>query len=343
MRFTVKSRARRFKSALHSALLGWRCIFTLLLAGTIFACLADRAHTFDRYFKGNFSNPILPWNGFGATAEAPKELLKACVVYLMIGAKTGVQTMANTLEQFDTKISAPLKHRYPAVVIHDGWATNKIQEKLRLSAKKSQVLFQFINTSDTAWMLANPEKYQIAECAFHGRSYRDMNRVFIRLMFESPIIKQFDYWMRLDLDITIKSQINVDPFALMEDGGFDFGYVQCLRGWSCNAGLSKYFESYAAGMNVSDPQFFREVKSRGLLLYGNVGIGRVALFTSPQYLRFARHMDENGGILRHRWDDQHTYAAAVALFSNYKRMKAFTFEMLPFYHKGARLDVKPCF
>jgi hypothetical protein len=339
----MKSRTRRLKSTLHDALLRWKYIFTLLLVGTVVAYLMDRAHTFHRNSDGKFSSSIFPWMVLGATAEGPKKLFKACVVYLMIGTKTGVQTMAKTLEQFDEKISAPLRHRYPAVVIHDGWATNEIQEKLRLSAKKSQVLFQFINTSDTPWMLANPEKYQIAECAFHGRSYRNMNRVFIRLMFESPIIKQFDYWMRLDLDITIESQIKLDPFAVMDAGGFDFGYVQCLRSWSCNAGLSGYFESYAAGMNVSDPPFFHEVKGRGLFLYGNFGIGRVALFTSPQYLRFAQHMDENGGILRHRWDDQHTYAAAIALFSSYRRMKAFTFEMLPFYHKGAKLHGKPCF
>jgi Glycolipid 2-alpha-mannosyltransferase len=268
---------------------------------------------------------------------------KACVVFLMIGGKTSPQGMANTLRQFDNKVSTPLKRKYPAVVVHDGWLTPTIRKTLINAAGLSTVLFQFVNTSDTVWMDQHPDKYQIQDCKYHGRSYRDMNRVFIRLMFEASFIRQFDYWMRLDLDITIDNPIKVDPFRVMHSGDYDFGYVQCLRGWGCNAGLSQFLTSYAAGMNVSDPPFLHDVTSRGVYFYGNVGIGRVAMFTSPQYLRFAQFMDENGGILRHRWDDQHTYAAAIALFSSYARTTAFTFEKLPFHHKGVRLDSKNCY
>jgi Glycolipid 2-alpha-mannosyltransferase len=95
-------------------------------------------------------------------------------------------------------------------------------------------------------------------------------------------------------------------------------------------------------VNVSDPVFFDDVLARGLYFYGNIGIGRVSLFTSPQYNQFAQAIDEDGGILRHRWDDQHVYALAIALFSNYNRTIGFTFDMLPFYHRGEALEHRPC-
>jgi hypothetical protein len=69
-----------------------------------------------------------------------------------------------------------------------------------------------------------------------------------------------------------------------------------------------------------------------------VVVGRVSLFTSPPYLRFAPAMDDDGGIVRHRWDDQHTHAVVVAMFSNFDRIVALTFDMLPFMHKQTYLE-----
>jgi hypothetical protein len=267
----------------------------------------------------------------------------ACMVFLTIGANhSKLELVESMLAQFNEKISTPLKHRYPAIVLHDGWITGKIVETLSRAAGDSKVMFEFVNISDTPAMKASPHRFRIRDCLQHSRAYRDMNRVFIRLLFELQALRKFDYWMRIDMDIRIDETLRLDPFAIMDSGGYDFGYMQCRNDWGCNAGLLEFFMGYAGSVNISDPVFFDDVLARGLYFYGNIGVGRVSLFTSPQYTQFAQEIDDDGGIMRHRWDDQHVYAVAIALFSNFNRTIGFTFDMLPFYHRGEPLEHRPC-
>jgi len=130
----------------------------------------------------------------------------------------------------------------------------------------------------------------------------------------------------------------------MLDGKYDFGYMQCFSSPFCTKGYYESVENYIRRKNikVKDPWFWAWLKKNQAVFHGNFGIGRVSLFTSNDYLKLAEHIDEDGGIMRNRWDDQHTYAVAIALFSSYNRVLAFNATDITLLHKKSPLVTKIC-
>jgi len=82
--------------------------------------------------------------------------------------------------------------------------------------------------------------------------YRLMNRVFVRLLFQNDVFKQFDYWLRLDLDSKLIGEVQVE-----------------------------FVEHFVRRENVEikDPKFWSWLKSAKACFYGNFGMGRVSFFT----------------------------------------------------------------
>jgi len=280
--------------------------------------------------------------------RAGRKRITGCVVYLAIFDKYEdkyVDQLRNSLKQYEANIARPLKFKYPALIVHHGWITNDKKAQFYAAAPNSTILFTSVNLSDTSYRVRSPDHYaKTGECKSFGNMYRLMNRVFIRLLFLNEIFKQFDYWLRLDLDITVISRVKVDPFQLMADGHYDFGYVRCFAGPGCTKGYYEFVEYYVRTENVTmkDPKFFSWLKAKRAIFYGNFGIGRVEFFTSDAYLKFAEKMDKEGGIMRTRWDDQHTYAVAIALYSSYERVIGFNSSDIQLVHKKSPLVANQC-
>jgi len=68
------------------------------------------------------------------------------------------------------------------------------------------------------------------------------------------------------------------------------------------------------GIKPPEPAFLQSYMKRLVYFYGNAGAGKVEFFTSPSYKAFMGYMLKQGGIWKHRWDDQHIYAQAMAIF-----------------------------
>uniref|UniRef100_A0A7S0ZDT0 Nucleotide-diphospho-sugar transferase domain-containing protein n=1 Tax=Timspurckia oligopyrenoides TaxID=708627 RepID=A0A7S0ZDT0_9RHOD len=278
------------------------------------------------------TNPFIPTPSTGNTTITPNYTVKGVFIYLTIDHKIlprngkGVrqfELLLTALSNFDKMVSSPLNRKYPIMILHDGWASNQeLSSKVLRAANESASLirFAYMNVSIPDFFLKDPLRYKPqGTCIEAGASYRDMNRVFIRLMFEenSPL-REFDYWMRLDTDILVTQKFNFDPFVVMKAGGFVFGYNLCNRQSGCLAGFKEFVENY-----VSKNQEIEITTVNGLdhirkytSFYGNVGVGDVKFFTSDRVLKYLRAIDENGGIYRERWGDQHVYFSVVMLFAH---------------------------
>lgn len=277
--------------------------------------------------------------------------IRACVLYLALSTERNAieryePRLLEALRGFEANISRPLEHKYPALIVHNGWITREHELKFAAAAPSCQVLFTVVNITDTSFMKRDAKHYSKAkECGRFSGDYRIMNRVFIRLVFENELFRTFDYWMRLDLDLFPIKPIKIDPFEIIHQGHYDFGYMQCFNSDGCTTGYYEFVADYVRRnqIQVADPRFFQWLRESKAVFYGNIGVGRVSLFTSKAYLKFARNMDFDGGIMKHRWDDQHTFAVAIALFSNYHRVVSFKSNEMPLVHKKNRLWEKRCF
>jgi hypothetical protein len=160
--------------------------------------------------------------------------------------------MGKSLRQVDELISATFKHTYPAMFIHSGLVAAEVTKALSLVTVHAVALHEYVNLSETAAMRARPERFRVQDCPQHGHYYRDVNRVFIRLMFELPALRKFDYRIWLDLDIRVDGAFKVDPFATLHQGGYDFWLHAMLAQLGLQPRPAGLVMHYAAMVNASD-------------------------------------------------------------------------------------------
>eukprot|EP00186_Timspurckia_oligopyrenoides_P003908 CAMPEP_0182448270 /NCGR_PEP_ID=MMETSP1172-20130603/25550_1 /TAXON_ID=708627 /ORGANISM="Timspurckia oligopyrenoides, Strain CCMP3278" /LENGTH=255 /DNA_ID=CAMNT_0024645067 /DNA_START=382 /DNA_END=1149 /DNA_ORIENTATION=- len=201
-----------------------------------------------------------------------------------------------------------------------------------------------MNTSIAEMMRSDADRFRpqgICKRALPG--YRKMNRVFVRLMFEdnSPL-RQFEYWMRIDLDIRFHHRIAFDPFIVMKAGNFVFGYHVCSRHGGCQEGFPGFALNYKTTHNLTvTTELGEEYVRTHTMFYGNIGMGEVKFFTSTPVLNYLRAIDNEGGIWRQRWGDQHIYVSVIMFFSDANRTVSIS-KMLNATHKSALLKGGPC-
>jgi hypothetical protein len=145
--------------------------------------------------------------------------------------------MGKSLRQVDELISATLKHTYPAMFIHSGLVAAEVTKALSLVTVHAVALHEYVNLSETAAMRARPERFRVQDCPQHGHYYRDVNRVFIRLMFELPALRKNlttesgSTWTSASMGRSRWTRLRRCTRADMT-----FGYMQCWHNWGCNRG-----------------------------------------------------------------------------------------------------------
>ncbi|CAK0866345.1 unnamed protein product [Prorocentrum cordatum] len=157
-------------------------------------------------------------------------------------------------------------------------------------------------------------------CSWYHFSYKQMNYIFMYAMFfDTPALSKYRYWLRVDAEIWLTEPIIEDPFALMARSDWVFSYrlEPQMKNVACNRDLPAAVRSFAEsrGIEPRDRGFFERYLNGTACFIGNIGAGQVSFFRSEKYRSLVEFVLGTGNVWTLRWDDQHMYAMAVALFS----------------------------
>ncbi|KAK9814563.1 hypothetical protein WJX72_007888 [[Myrmecia] bisecta] len=179
-------------------------------------------------------------------------------------------------------------------------------------------------------------------------SYNHMIRFWWRQVFHHPIVRELDYYVRMDTDSFILSDIDYDFIYSMQQDGLTYGYVaEGFDGPEFTTGLfdfvADYLDSHVAARELAfrnnlwlpDPE--DRDKHGPHLFYNNFEVVSVQrLISNAQYMEFVDAVDQSYNIYWYRWGDAplRFYAAKLALQYD---MEVRILCGIDYYHQG-RLD-----
>eukprot|EP01135_Chromosphaera_perkinsii_P009471 Nk52_evm14s1763 gene=Nk52_evmTU14s1763 len=158
--------------------------------------------------------------------------------------------------------------------------------------------------------LIAPDVRAVFESRYPG--YNHMIRFWFKMVFEHPLVKQLDYYCRLDTDSYIESDIEKDLFELGED--IKYAYVSIekdmlfvTRGMEDE--IERFVESHPnAAQQMKENKFELLPKEQRatqdpFLVYNNFEICHVPTFRSRRFIEFVEHIDSTNQIYLTRWGD----------------------------------------
>ncbi|KAG9121688.1 alpha 1,2-mannosyltransferase 2.4.1 [Ceratobasidium sp. 392] len=162
----------------------------------------------------------------------------------------------------------------------------------------------------------------IEEKVIYGHSvpYRNMCRFNSGFFFRHELLKNFDYYWRIEPNVKFYCDIDYDPFLVMQDG-------------------KKFIEK--------NPQYIPKDNAMGFLsdnngvdynnchFWSNFEIGDLNFWRGEAYMKYFEHLDSKGGFYYERWGDAPVHSIGAALFARKDQIHFFNdigYKHEPFMH-----------
>ncbi|SCV03160.1 LAME_0H08196g1_1 [Lachancea meyersii CBS 8951] len=181
----------------------------------------------------------------------------------------------------------------------------------------------------------------VAEGVIYGESvpYRHMCRFESGFFFHHDLLKEYEYYWRVEPEIRLFCDIHYDVFRFMKINKKKYGFI---------LSLSEY-ESTIPTLWKTTKEFMKEhpknVHSNNLMnfisddngetynmchFWSNFEIGSLDFWRSEAYQAYFDYLDKTGGFFYERWGDAPVHSIAAALFLD--KTELHFFDGIGYYH-----------
>jgi len=245
---------------------------------------------------------------------------KCVILYLVRNSKRDIKDLKKSLHLLDINFND--KYHYPVFIFHENFTytiMNDIQNHTLSNIFFQQITFNvpdFLNKNEVPeYVYIDDSPYSIG----FNIGYRHMCRFFAGMIYNQSILKDFDYYWRLDAHSYILKSIEYDIFKYMEDNNFEYGYIDSGRDITNTQTLWKVTMQYLKDNNIKYDKVWNE------FAYGtNFEISNFKFWRSEIYQKYFDYLDMSGGIYKYRWGDHIIHYLAIMLFMSEDRLHKFT-------------------
>lgn len=184
------------------------------------------------------------------------------------------------------------------------------------------------------------EQMQQKKVIYGGsESYRHMCRFESGFFFRHELLKDYEYYWRVEPDIQIYCDIDQDLFKYMKDNDKWYGWTISLPEyketiptlWETTKKFIDENPKYIAENNnmpwISDDN---GKTYNGCHFWSNFEIGALKFWQSEAYMKYFEYLDKAGGFFYERWGDAPVHSIAASLFM--PRDKIHFFQDVGYYH-----------
>ncbi|KAI8393582.1 alpha-1,2 mannosyl-transferase [Radiomyces spectabilis] len=234
-------------------------------------------------------------------------------------------TMRNLEDNFN------FAHGYPYVVFSNENLSDEFKELLN-SITRGQVFFETLDKHMYGYapsidlIKAAKARKDMKNVMFgDDEDYRFQSRFMSGMIFRHPILKNLDYYWRIEAGTEYVCPINFDPFQYMQDHDKKLSFSMALY---------EYHETiptlYDTAMQfASEHETWIQKNQPGSLwkfilnesqeynrchFWSNFQIADLKFFQSEQYQAFFDYLDKAGGFFYERWGDPVIHSLAAVLF-----------------------------
>ena len=271
---------------------------------------------------------------------------KNCILYLVRTSKEDLDSLNQSLMLLENNVLPFCKSKIDIILFHEESFDETYQTQVKTS-KYCNIIFVKIEFKVPNYskeiMGQIPEFYPHpthAKGGPHGESYfkehghyhpgfsmgyRHMCRFFTGWMYEQEILKNYEYYLRLDTDSFIHSPVKYDFFEWMKTNMCEYGFIsQAIQQDNPNViiGLWNTVKTWIYEKNIQTKIDINQIPD-GKMFYTNFELGKVSSFIKGSlYFDFYKYIDLTGGIYTKRWGDAPLKFLGVNLFINPNAIKS---------------------
>jgi alpha 1,2-mannosyltransferase len=170
-------------------------------------------------------------------------------------------------------------------------------------------------------------------------SYRHMCRFESGFFYRHELLKDYEYYWRVEPDVKLYCDIDYDIFQFMKDNGKKYGFTISLHEyeatietlWSTTRDFMKEHPDYIHNNNMMD--FISDDGGASYNLchfWSNFEVGSLDFWRGEAYTSYFEYLDKAGGFFYERWGDAPVHSIAAALFLD--RSEIHYFPDVGYYH-----------
>lgn len=165
-----------------------------------------------------------------------------------------------------------------------------------------------------------------------SESYRHMCRFNSGFFYHLDTLADYRYYWRVEPNIGIKCDILEDPFKVMREGNYTYGWTMTMPEnkrtvetlWATVKDFIREKKPSMPLENMLDFVTDDNARTYNLCHYwSNFEIGDLDFFRSDQYQDYFEYLDKSGGFFYERWGDAPVHSIAVSLFLPSEKIKHF--------------------
>ncbi len=279
---------------------------------------------------------------------------KGCFLYLVRTSIEDLNGLNKSLELLKTNVFPFCKEVYDILIFHESSFNQEYKKaviKLENNILFQEIQFQVPKYSQDI-LERIPEYYPHPTHGPGGpyahtlpephkgftMGYRHMFNFFSGLIYESNILKEYKYYLRLDTDSFCLSQIKYDLFDWMETTNTSFAFIeQAVQKDNPKVilGLWNSVKTWIKQNHVSILKTIEEIPE-GTMYYTNFELAETSFFLpGSSYYEFYKFINQSGGIFTNRWGDAPIKYIGVNLFLEKEKIKpvrGFVYQHGAVYH-----------
>lgn len=162
-------------------------------------------------------------------------------------------------------------------------------------------------------------------------SYHHMCRYFSGFIHKHPLLKEYDYYWRMEPDVHYYCDLDYDPFLYMQENQLKYGFVITILEL---ANTIPSLWGMAQQFMRENPKLIPEKNLMPLVtaadgsynlchFWSNFEIGDLNFFRSKAYQAYFDYLDGTGGFFLERWGDAPVHSLAVAMLLNSSQVHFF--------------------
>ncbi|RIB26314.1 Glycosyltransferase Family 15 protein [Gigaspora rosea] len=255
---------------------------------------------------------------------------KANACFVILSENSRLEGVRSTMRQIEDRFNH--KYNYPYVFLND---VPFSQEFINFTKAMTKAKTEYGLVPKEHWSFPNHIDIELVnknmqEMANNGipfgssLSYRHMCRFYSGFFYQHELMKNFDYYWRIEPVVEYYCDIDFDPFIYMKENDIKYGFTLVPHEWLSTiptlwSTVKEFMRMYPSSIeNDSLIEFITDDK-------GDYN-------TSEAYTKFFNFLDKKGGFFYERWGDAPVHTIAATLFL--KKHQVRFFEEIGYRHGG---------
>lgn len=325
---------------------GIRVSFTTLLIAIVLIFVLHTPSSGRGTIQKSNTNYLMPYTDISQDVHHPKDDgKKEKAVMVTLARNSDLWSLVLSIRHVEDRFNH--RYNYDWVFLNDAEFTDEFKRvtSALVSGKAKYGLIPEEQWSVPSWIddvkFENARQKMIQERIIYGGSvsYRHMCRFNSGFFYRHPLLEEYDWYWRVDTDITIFCNIQYDLFKFLRENKKKYGFILSVSEyeatiptlWSTTKQFMKENPQYVNKNNLM--KFISDDNGETYNMchfWSNFEIGSLEFWRSEAFTKYFDYLDKSGGFFYERWGDAPVHSLAASLFLD--KSEIHFFDGLGFHH-----------